>query len=80
MYALEDQVKNSRDKLVKMRKDIKLDILLQIKNSGLNINNWNLANDGQNNFRITDSSRSGYYRFTKTSVGKDVQTTATPIL
>ena len=80
MYALEDQVKNSRDKLIKMRKNIKDDILLQIKNLGLNINTWNLANDGNNNFRITDSSRSGYYRFVKTANGKDVQTTATPVI
>jgi hypothetical protein len=65
-------VKNSRDKLVTMRKSIKDDILNLIKNTGLNINNWNLANDGNNNFRITDSSRSGYYRFIKTAAGKDV--------
>ena len=55
-----------------MRKSIKDDILNLIKNTGLNINNWNLANDGNNNFRITDSSRSGYYRFIKTAAGKDV--------
>ena len=77
---MEDQVKNSRDKLVKMRKSIKDDILNLIKNTGLNINSWNLANDGTNNFRITDSSRSGYYRFTKTDRGKDVRTTPTPII
>ena len=65
-------MKNSRDKLVTMRKSIKDDILNLIKNTGLNINNWNLANDGNNNFRITDSSRSGYYRFIKTAAGKDV--------
>ena len=65
-------MKSSRDKLIKIRKSIKDDILLLIKNTGLNINLWNLANDGNNNFRITDSSRSGYYRFIKTAVGKDV--------
>ena len=41
--------------------------------NGINVAGWTFSEDSTNNLRFTDLARNGYYRFIKTSEGRNVK-------